>query len=180
MIDTAARLEPVGAEHVEALQGAVASVARERRFLVSLEGFSIAETRAFVQSILNGWGIQYVAMAGRTLVGWCDVRRSPWPGFEHTGVLGIGVIAPWRGRGVGSRLLGTVLEACGDAALTRVELEVFASNAAAIRLYERFGFVTEGIKREARVLDGRVDDLVCMARLTHPRRAGGRGLATET
>ena len=50
--------------------------------------------------------------------------------------------------------------------MTRVELEVFASNARAIRLFERAGFVREGTKRRARFLDGREDDVVCMARLT--------------
>lgn len=160
-----ARIEPVQARHAEALQRAVASVARERRYLVSLEGFSLAQTRAFVQSILNGWGVQYVALAGDELVGWCDVRRSPWVGFEHGGSLGIGVVAPWRGRGLGSRLLAAVLEDSTAASITRVELEVFASNVGALRLYERFGFRVEGVKRGARELDGRVDDLVVMARL---------------
>jgi RimJ/RimL family protein N-acetyltransferase len=58
------------------------------------------------------------------------------------------------------------LRAAEEAGLTRIELEVFASNHAAIRLYERHGFVIEGVKRGARVLDGIVDDLVCMARMS--------------
>lgn len=49
--------------------------------------------------------------------------------------------------------------------MTRVELEVFASNTRAIRLFEGVGFAREGVKRQARLLDGRADDVVCMARL---------------
>jgi RimJ/RimL family protein N-acetyltransferase len=46
---------------------------------------------------------------------------------------------------------------------TRIELEVFESNARAIALYERRGFVHEGRKRAARILDGRTEDVLCMA-----------------
>jgi putative acetyltransferase len=45
-----------------------------------------------------------------------------------------------------------------------VELEVYASNTAAIALYRRRGFEIEGVKRGIRILDGRVEDVVCMAR----------------
>ena len=47
--------------------------------------------------------------------------------------------------------------------LERIELEVFVSNAAAIKLYEKAGFVVEGVKKKGRKLDGEYDDLVEMA-----------------
>lgn len=46
----------------------------------------------------------------------------------------------------------------------RVELEVFASNTAAIALYEKLGFVVEGRKSRARKVDGAYDDDLIMAR----------------
>jgi RimJ/RimL family protein N-acetyltransferase len=47
--------------------------------------------------------------------------------------------------------------------IERVELEVYASNIPAISLYEKSGFVREGVKRKARKLDGGYDDIVVMA-----------------
>ena len=47
----------------------------------------------------------------------------------------------------------------------RNALEVFASNAPAVHLFEKAGFVTEGVKRRARILDDQEDDVVCMALL---------------
>jgi RimJ/RimL family protein N-acetyltransferase len=38
--------------------------------------------------------------------------------------------------------------------LERIELEVFASNTGANRLYEKAGFVVEGVKKKRRKLDG--------------------------
>src|SRR5690606_24820692 len=81
-----------------------------------------------------------------------DVQRAAWEGMQHVGVLGMGVAASRRGQGVGRRLLQTALESATELGITRVELDVFASNVAAIGLYQAIGFVEEGRKRRARVL----------------------------
>ena len=157
---------PTAPGDIEGLRDAVDAVARERRYLTRVEGFGVDETRSFVESLLRGGGVQLVARAGGRVVGWCDVRRHSHEGSRHGGVLGIGVLSGWRGRGVGAALLARTLEAAEAAGMTRIELEVLASNTRAIRAYERAGFVREGLKRGARRIDGRVDDIVCMARLT--------------
>ena len=59
------------------------------------------------------------------------------------------------------------------AGIERVELEVFASNERAIAFYRTSGFVTEGIKRRARKLDGVYDDNVFMALLVEGVSPGG-------
>lgn len=55
-----------------------------------------------------------------------------------------------------------------QAGMERIELDVFASNKAAIALYMKLGFVTEGVKCRARKLDGDYDDNVFMALLDTP------------
>jgi putative acetyltransferase len=47
----------------------------------------------------------------------------------------------------------------------RVELEVFAGNARAIHLYEKFGFEREGIKRRLYYQNGKPVDMLMMALL---------------
>jgi RimJ/RimL family protein N-acetyltransferase len=84
-------------------------------------------------------------------------------GFKHVGALGMGVAATHRRRGVGERLVKAALDRSRAAGLTRVELEVFASNRAAIALYEKLGFEHEGVRRFARNIDGAYDDVVLMA-----------------
>jgi RimJ/RimL family protein N-acetyltransferase len=109
--------------------------------------------------------IQFVALVGSQVVGWCDISRKPIEGFRHSGVLGMGLLQPYRGRGLGGALLRAVLDEAQLQGLSRVELEVYTSNQPAIALYERFGFVREGIKRSARILDGKIEDILCMALL---------------
>ena len=49
--------------------------------------------------------------------------------------------------------------------LRRIALQVFATNDRAIRVYEKNGFVREGLLREAACIDGRWVDIVCMAKM---------------
>ncbi len=161
----AVTIEPIDHRHLERLQAAVDSVSRERRFLGTIEGFSLEEVRQFAESISRGGGVQLVALSGAAVVGWCDIRRNPFEGFRHVGMLGVGLLPEWREQGLGRRLIKKTIDAARAKGVTRVELETFASNPRAIHVFELLGFRTEGIKRRARVLDDNEDDLVCMALL---------------
>lgn len=94
------------------------------------------------------------------------------PGFEHAGNLGMGVLKSYRRQGLGYRLVRAAIDLVWDEGLTRVELEVFASNTAAISLYTKCGFEREGVKRRARYIDGKYDDIILMALLREPTSNG--------
>ncbi|OUQ80105.1 GNAT family N-acetyltransferase [Flavonifractor sp. An10] len=88
---------------------------------------------------------------------------------RHSGGLGIMVRTDCQGQGIGTALLEAVLDLADNwLMLRRVELEVYADNQRAVRLYEKFGFETEGRKREASVKNGAYVDLLVMARLRTP------------
>jgi len=68
-----------------------------------------------------------------------------------------------RGKGYGSEALRLLLDfARGTLNLRRVKAEVVASNAAALRTFERIGFQEEGRQREAAFMNGQWQDLVIM------------------
>ncbi|MCY0901319.1 MAG: GNAT family protein [Firmicutes bacterium] len=75
--------------------------------------------------------------------------------------LTLGIGDPTRRRcGFGRETLHMLLRyAFGELNLRRVSLTVFADNEAAIRLYERFGFVKEGVYREFLMRDGATQDM---------------------
>ena len=52
-----------------------------------------------------------------------------------------------RGRGLGKRLLSRMMEEAEKRGVAHVYLEVRKSNAAAIHLYEKMGFVSEGVRK---------------------------------
>ncbi len=57
------------------------------------------------------------------------------------------VAASHRRRGIGTALLDAAVQWGREAGVRKLELHVFPWNAAAIALYERYGFVKEGYRR---------------------------------
>ncbi len=154
---------PISEEHIESLHRALDSVARERLHLAMLEAPPLDAFRAVVLANLARGIPEVVALDGDQVVGWCMISLFNREVFEHRGNLGMGVVKAYRRRGIGQRLMTHALQKAKDMGLERIELEVFASNTPAIALYEKMGFVTEGIKTRARKLDGEYDDVVQMA-----------------
>ncbi|MCW8408143.1 GNAT family N-acetyltransferase [Legionella sp. PATHC035] len=156
---------PIEEKHIEAFWKAVDSVARERKFLAFLEGPPIKLTQDFVlEHIKEGWP-QVVAMHEDQVIGWCDISPLDRPVFAHVGALGIGVLAPYRGQGIGEQLLSTALQMAKLKGLTRIELTVREHNYAAISLYEKYGFVKEGVHKNAVRIDGVYENHIFMALL---------------
>lgn len=75
----------------------------------------------------------------------------------------MGVLPAFRGKGLGERLIRATIGDAQAKGLVRIELNVHADNARATRLYERVGFVREGIGKDAVCIDGRYIDVIRMA-----------------
>lgn len=85
---------------------------------------------------------------------------------SHAGEFGMAVHDAYAGRGAGSALLGAIIDLADNwLQLKRVELSVYADNARAIALYERFGFEREGFHRAYSWRGGAFVDSISMARL---------------
>jgi len=85
---------------------------------------------------------------------------------RHTATFGMCVDCHYRGRGVASALMQEMVSLCDNwLSVERIELTVFADNDTAVRLYQRFGFATEGVARRYAVRNGKQVDALYMARL---------------
>lgn len=159
------RIEPIGEGHIRGFHASLDEVARERRYLAFLEAPPFAETEAFVRNNIDRRNPQFVALAEERVIGWCDATPMEHPVFAHRAILGMGVLAPFRGRGIGRALLDATLTAARFKGVERVDLEVREDNVPAVALYRAVGFVPEGLKRRAYRLEGEYFDLLHMALL---------------
>jgi L-phenylalanine/L-methionine N-acetyltransferase len=100
------------------------------------------------------------------VIGMSALHEDQHPRLAHSAGLGMGVLPEYWSMGIGSRLMAALLDLADNwLGLHRVELEVNTDNPAAIRLYEKFGFVIEGTKQYHAWGDGRLADSHFMGRI---------------
>ena len=110
--------------------------------------------------------VRLVAEVDGRVVGASTLHRSHAPRKQHLADCGVSVHPDYWNRGVGSALIGAMVDLADQwLGLKRLELEVFTDNAAAIHLYEKFGFVVEGTKRKYAFRQGEYVDTHVMARV---------------
>jgi RimJ/RimL family protein N-acetyltransferase len=161
--DELLQIRPSCESDAPAFNDAVNAVAAEKWYIATVDGFSLEQTHAYLQSIVEGSLPQVLAVAGDEVVGFCDILPNAAKGFTHVGRLGMGVRFKWRRQGIGRRMLDACLSLARSAGIEKIELEVFSDNAGAVRLYESFGFKHEGLKVRGRKLEGRYQDVKLMA-----------------
>jgi putative acetyltransferase len=107
----------------------------------------------------------FVAVVDGVVIGMAGLHVGTGK-LRHTGSLGMMVHDQFQGRGIGRQLLAALLDVADNyLGLTRVQLEVFADNVRAIRLYESMGFEHEGRQRKAVWRHGEHQDVLMMARV---------------
>jgi len=142
--------------------------------LVNLPGFragtlrlpyqSIEETRKWLASERADF-LNIVAVLDGKVIGQAGLDRYSRR-RSHVAGLGIGVHDAHQGKGVGTALMREIIDVADNwLGLRRLELTVFADNTAAIRLYEKFGFEPEGLRRAFAFRAGNYADALAMARV---------------
>ena len=126
---------------------------------------TVEEQRAFIAQVgSSARSVAFLALESDRVIGILDFRAFQKPQQAHGGTFGMSVAKAVRGTGVGKELLKALFAWGRSNAVRRIELEVFSNNERAIQFYKRAGFVLEGRKREAVEVDGRLVDLLQMAK----------------
>jgi RimJ/RimL family protein N-acetyltransferase len=163
-------IRTAAADDAAAMLAYIRAVAAETEFFViEPDEFPATEEleRQWVQEHLDHPGkIILLAEAARTIIGNLSFENGPHRRIAHHGVLGLAVVQQWRGQGVATALLESLLHWAGENPLIeKISLDVFATNEKAIRLYKRLGFVEAGLKpREIKRGPGQYVDAVSMYR----------------
>lgn len=100
-----------------------------------------------------------VAEDNGKIVGFCFARKKDIPDSEisHVGIVGIRIARGYRGKGLGTQLVGKILKE-SKGKFEVLEVETMSINKASKALFKRFGFKTWGtapryVKRGTRYLD---------------------------
>jgi RimJ/RimL family protein N-acetyltransferase len=145
---------------VDRLLELLVAVAGEGRWIGTEAPVDLERRRQrMVEDVEGASTIVLVAEADGELVGELGLHLARY-GVADLGML---VAAGWRGRGVGSALLAEAVDRARKAGAHKIALQVWPHNAAAIALYQRFGFEREGyLRRHYRRRSGELWDAIVM------------------
>lgn len=119
--------------------------------------FKDKDCLAIVAEVGAGEGRRIVGSL--TLTRYGDVKKA-----RHVRVLGMLVVRGYRGLGTGKKVMARALEwAKAQDEVEKVILGVFSNNRRALRLYEKFGFEVEGVKKRQYYIAGKHADEIEMA-----------------
>jgi ribosomal-protein-alanine N-acetyltransferase len=147
-VSDAVQLVPMRRRHLRSVLRIEGQVyPRPWTFTLFLTELSLRSSRHYV-----------VARVGGAVVGYAGLMVSA----DESHITNIAVDPAWQGHQIGTRLLLNLNRAAVARGAHHMTLEVRVSNAAAQHLYEKFGFETEGTRRN--YYEGREDALVMWAR----------------
>lgn len=130
---------------------------------------SMESTYTFWRYILHGiaslWGIH---LEGK-IIGCAGFFNQP-PGtrLSHSATFFLFIEPDHWGRGIGTEAMAFLEQVISGRGYLRMECMVTGTNLRAIRLYERSGFIREGLKKQAYLVDGQYVDLVIMGKVFSP------------
>jgi RimJ/RimL family protein N-acetyltransferase len=156
-------VRPAREPDLDAIVELFAEVAAEGRWIGSEAPLDRdRRRRRLAETLVSQDAVMLVAEAGGRIVGELGMELARY-GVAELGML---VADGWRGRGVGSALLREGIAWARGAGAHKVALQVWPHNAAAIALYEKFGFQREGLlRRHYRRRNGELWDAIVMGLL---------------
>lgn len=150
--------------YFKSFHNALSTVAKERVYIEMIEAPPLEKVSSFQSGLISKNGPVYYAINNDQVVGWSDVFPEENPRQNHRGGLGMGLLPEFRGQGLGSKLLSSVLDHAKKFGLEKVELNVYTSNTPTVALYKKFGFEQEGLIKKYRKLDGQYFDCLAMGK----------------
>ena len=154
------RATPADAAGVAAVLNAV--IAGGRHSLLDTQ-FSVAEERAFIESLPARGFIHVAEVRGRGVVGFQTVE--PWSTFvttefDHVATMGTYVDAGFRRRGVGRRLAAESFAAALTLGYEKVFTDLRADNVDSLAYHLSLGFTVVGAARRHARAGGRLVDVL--------------------
>ncbi len=129
---------------------------------IEMETFSSPWREETFAGLLDRSGVELLVMesAADGVIGYAVL----WCILDQGELANVAVSSRWRGRGLGRYLVSQVIEAARARDVTKIFLEVRASNERAAEIYRGFGFTDVGVRRDY-YSDPREDARIMMATL---------------
>ena len=160
----AAVIRPAVPDDASSITDYVDRIGAEKRFVLRERAtWTLDQERATLAAADGRQAVFLVAEISGHLSGMIHIARGQWAKDAHLAELGMSCLPDCRRVGLGTALLSRGIEWGRTVGVTKLTLEVFASNEGAIALYRRAGFIEEARLKGQYVIDGQPVDSLLMA-----------------
>jgi hypothetical protein len=122
--------------------------------------WSVNDQRRIIEGLVDHAQCIFVADYLGAVVGSLEMVRGSLAKNQHSANLAMAILPSYRGRGIGTRLMEEAHAWAAQVGIEKICLSVFATNQAAIRLYQKMGYQLEGTRiGQYRIQGRRVDEL---------------------
>lgn len=119
---------------------------QDTKAAAEIEAFSSQEPwtqRAYADALRDKNAFYMVAQQDGRVIGCCGL----WQSFEDADICNVVVAERCRRKGVAEKMLQALMEEGKKRGIANFTLEVRSGNTPAVRLYEKLGFATEGVRK---------------------------------
>lgn len=158
-------------DEVEAFWNMLNQLDKETQFMLyepgerEKRGKTTEGLKRMIESSIDGTDFLLVAEVDQEIVGYIMAERGRLNRVSHRAYIVVGIREGYRGRGIGTEFFNQLEQWAKEQQLVRLELTVMCSNTSAKRLYEKNGFVVEGIKKKSMFVNGAYVDEYYMAKI---------------
>lgn len=125
----------------------------------------INRVKDMINQSINGDDLLLIAVEDENIIGFLSAQRGIPRKIKHTAYIVIGIRKNFRGNGIGKKLFLELDLWAKENNVSRLELTVMCTNSIAKQLYEKDGFVVEGIKQNSIFMKGNYIDEYYMAKI---------------
>lgn len=158
------RVERINADEAINLYQCMKQIDKETQFMLYLPDERTFETLKLYEDIQHNYYVGVKKNDG-TIVGYISLHISNIEKVIHKGYITTGLMEDYQQQGFATKMFEETIAWARNQGLRRLELTVLTHNNPAISLYEKMGFMIEGIKRESIYMEGLYHDELYMAKM---------------
>ncbi|MTH52108.1 GNAT family N-acetyltransferase [Bacillus mangrovi] len=156
-------IRPVKMEDAEGIIRAAASIVKSGIYIQKEKVRTIQEEQDLIKELQAKGHMYAVVDLEGEVSGIARVLRGELKMKQHIGIFRTWLAETAQGQGIGKEVMAYTLEWGKSHHLLKICLTVFKSNEKAVKLYENYGFVIEGVQKDQVYLNGKYDDEIHMA-----------------
>ncbi|WP_227935038.1 GNAT family N-acetyltransferase [Alkalihalobacillus deserti] len=156
-------LRPVQLHDAKEIIDSVESIIKQGSSIQKEKARTVEEEHAFIKEMTAQDNMYTVVEVNGNVKGIARVIRGDLAMKRHTGLFRTWLHNDSQGKGIGKQIMDYTLNWCRLHQLHKLCLTVFESNTIAKSLYEKYGFVTEGVQKDQVCINGVYDHEIFMA-----------------